>query len=361
MKFKNLNIMIKPVSSECNMTCKYCFYKDVARNRQIYDFGRMDNNTVDSLISNVFSSVEDNGNITFNFQGGEPLLAGHKYYEYLINKVDYFKKNHNISYNLQTNLTLLDDDYIKLFKYNKFLVGVSIDGPRTINDKYRRLNDRSSSFDLIISNIKKLEANNIEYNILTVLTNELSYKARKLYKFYKNNNFKYIQIIPCLNPINDKRSWGLTPKNFARFYKEFSDVWLEDKMSLKITMLEDVISLLYRCMPLQCGMLGKCSNDMIIEADGSIYPCDFYVLDKYKLAYISDDKLSEIYQCEKSLDFIKEKRNLTKICNSCKYIHICNGNCKRISVCLYDENYCGYKDFLEHFTLNLKEYISNNK
>lgn len=357
MKFNYFNVMIKPASSACNMNCEYCFYKDVAKHREIYNYGTMSEDTIENIIKKVFSATSDKATITFNFQGGEPLLAGHKYFDFFINKVEKYKSNQKINYNLQTNLTMLDEWYIDFFRNNKFLLGVSLDGFKENNDKFRKLG-KNSNFDIVMTNIERLNKASIDYNIITVLTSELSKNPKLLYKFYKKYGFKHIQIIPCLDPIGKDSKYGLSPENFYLFYKELSNIWLDDNMSIDILLFTDIIGLLYRQLPLQCGMLGKCSNDFIIEADGSVYPCDFYSFDRYKLGNINKDNLIEIYNSDIACNFINERKILSKECDNCKYYNICVGNCKRMARNLYTENYCGYKNFLEYFLQRLKKCVS---
>ena len=355
---KEISFLIKPASSLCNMACSYCFYADVSANRTCSSMGIMDATTSDVLIDKAFGL--DVHQINFCFQGGEPLLAGISYFEHFISYVKSKNASIKVNYLIQTNGYLLDDKWISLFKENAFLVGISLDGYLENHNKYRKDKNRKGTFQTIIRNLRKLEKNNIGYNILTVLTHELSKKPKKLYDFYKKNNFKYVQLIPCLpsldrNEIADR--FSLTPRDFSNFYKEFFDYWFEDYKKghyISVTLFDNIIPMYINIPPQQCGMLGRCQMQFIVEGNGNIYPCDFYVLDKYYCGNIKKDEIKDIITNQVSCSFINEKRKLCKKCTDCRFNYMCHGNCKRLSVCYYDENMCGYKDFLEYSEERMK-------
>jgi uncharacterized protein len=108
--------------------------------------------------------------------------------------------------------------------------------------------------------------------------------------------------------------------------------------------------------PIQCGYNGKCSKQLVVESDGTVYPCDFYVLDKYKLGNVSKNTVSELNNSFILNNFIDEKRRKCSLCDNCKYLNICHGQCKRMNVCYFDDNYCGYKLLLEHIEKIIMEY-----
>lgn len=175
-----------------------------------------------------------------------------------------------------------------------------------------------------------------------------------MYEFYKNNNLKYIQLIPCLptlegNPLTDR--YALLPSDFASFYKDFFDLWYLDFLKgnmMSVTLFDNIIPMYRGIPPQQCGMLGKCQIQFVIEGNGNVYPCDFFVLDKYCCGNININSFDELIQHKNALSFINENKMLCKECTNCTFYKMCYGNCKRLCVCYYNRYYCGYKDFLNY-------------
>lgn len=344
---KRSSYLIKPASSMCNMNCSYCFYSDVSNHRKNISNGIMKREIVNSLIVKALSDAQE---LIFAFQGGEPTLAGLDYFRYFVNKVNEMKKNHVIHYAIQTNGILIDEQWIQFFKENHFLVGLSIDGYRDNHDSVR-LKGNNRTYQQLKKTLYLLKKHHIEYNILTVVTKQLSYHADKLYDFYKKNNIHYIQLIPCLPKLNQSTdSFGLTPHDYYRFYHDFFKLWYQDLCRneyMSVSLFEDLLMIFKGRYPRTCGMLGQCQIQMIVEADGTIYPCDFYALDEYKLGNIMYDSIESILNSPNISLFINKKKQNTSLCDHCRFKNICHGNCHRMNVVYFNDHYCGYQQFLE--------------
>ena len=349
---EQITFLIKPASSLCNLACSYCFYGDVSSNRECASMGVMKESTSRVLIDKALSFEVKK--INFCFQGGEPLIAGIAYFEKFIAFVEEKKSSKIISYSLQTNGVLIDDRWISLFKKYDFLIGISLDGFLENHNKYRKDKKKKGTFNTIIHNIKKLEGNGIQYNILTVLTHGLSKKPKQLFEFFIKNKFQYIQLIPCLptlhgNTVIDR--YSLNPQDFSNFYKVFFDCWNKEYCKghyISIYLFDNIIPMYRNISPQQCGMLGKCQMQFVVEGNGNVYPCDFYVLDEYCSGNIETDQIKDIITNSVVQKFLNEPRKCCSKCGECRFKKMCYGNCKRLSVCYYDTNYCGYKDFLDY-------------
>lgn len=357
----NVSVLIKPSSSLCNIKCKYCFYIDEAQNRKIENNGIMTEKVMTAIIDKVLQNADKN--ILFSFQGGEPTTAGIEYFNSFIDYVNNRnKKNININYSIQTNGILIDDKWCELFKKNNFLVGLSFDMIKDIHDKYRTDKIGNATYNKVLETKKLFDAFNIEYNILTVLTSELSKYPKDVYKKIKKLNIKYTQFIPCLSEINScYNEYSIKPKEFSHFYKEIFSLWKEDffnNIYYSIQFFDNIIPLLGGgYAPMSCGINGICTNQMIIESNGDVFPCDFYCLDNYKLGNIADEDFDNIFYNQKAEYFINEKDNIInnddyKLCRSCRYFQICKLGCKRMLENMYidnkDKTFCGYKDFLDY-------------
>lgn len=354
---KYISFLIKPASSLCNLRCKYCFYYDVANNREIKSHNIMQEDTTQALVDKALGLGND-AQITFAFQGGEPTVAGIEYFEYFTSYVDSHKTNQTIYYAIQTNATLVDDKWCELFKKYNFLVGVSLDGCKDLHNYFRKDVNLDGTFDKVMDNIKLLEKYEIDFNVLTVLTSKLANYPKELFSFYMDNKFKYIQLIPCLPGLKENENlYSLKPKEFSNFYKIFFDEWLKELKKgkyISINLFDNLIQLFNGIRPSQCGILGYCLMQFVVEANGDVYPCDFYVLDEYLSGNIKKDSLVELLKSKNTQKFLNESRRECKECANCKFIKICNKNCKRLNITYFNDEYCGYKDFLEYAFYHLQ-------
>lgn len=361
----NYSYLIKPSSSACNLKCTYCFYHDVASHREVRSFGNMSETTQDSIINKTLD-VEDNAFISYAFQGGEPTLVGLPFFIEFINKVNQTKKpNQIIQYSIQTNGTLLNDEWVRFFKENHFLVGLSLDGYKDNHDYFRITNQNTETYHKVFKSLELLRKYEIDFNVLTVLTEQLAKHPQKLYNFYKDNKITHIQLIPCLPDLSSLSTFfALTPKRFASFYKSFYDFWLNDLLKgdyMSVGLFDNVIPMYRGVPPQQCGMVGNCAFQFVIESNGSVYPCDFFVLDEYNCGNINTETIREIAKNKIIHSFIHEPKRTCKECSTCPFLEMCHGNCKRLNVTYFDEEYCGYKEFLLHSEKSMREIASKIK
>lgn len=351
---KSISVLIKPVSSLCNLRCRYCFYGNVSDLRKVKSYGIMQEDTIKNIVNNTFEILDNGDIVTFAFQGGEPTLAGLRFFQYFIEYVSKMKKNTTVNYSIQTNGTLIDNQWCEFLKKNNFLVGLSLDLLEDLHDKNRVYSDNKGSYIDVINTKKLLETHKINFNILCVLTKQIALNPKEVFNFIKLNNVKYIQFIPCLDDLDckTKSEYSLEPKYFAYFYKIIFKLWKNefDKGNyISINLLDNLISVLITGIPSTCGIIGKCQPQFVIEADGSVYPCDFYVLDNFNLGNIKDNTLLDILRKSKMQEFLHKDINKESICLKCNFYKICGGGCKRMKNSMYidsSNNYCGYKEFL---------------
>lgn len=353
---KHISVLIKPASSLCNLRCKYCFYANVSSIREVRSYGRMKAETMKTMIQQIFADLEAGDHLTLAFQGGEPTLAGLSYYRQLVSAVQSQDKQVVLHYAIQTNGTLLNDQWCRFLKQNNFLVGLSIDGSSSHHDLNRLDTKGQGTFQRVLAAKKCLDTYGIEYNVLCVLTNQLAYEAETVFQFIKENQIRYVQLIPCLDDLDAaaRSNYGLTPQGFATFYQQLLTLWLQELEQgnyLSIKLFDDLIQLLVNQQLTACGILGNCQVQYVIEADGSVYPCDFYVLDEYRLGYIQEKTLRELFEQGISRQFICEKRELSAACQSCPFFQMCHGGCKRMKDAVYtdEEGFCGYQQLLYAF------------
>ncbi|MGN1419286.1 MAG: anaerobic sulfatase maturase [Acutalibacteraceae bacterium] len=343
-----LSIMVKPASSLCNLRCKYCFYCDVASVREDFSFGVMKTETAENLIRSALSFA-DGESVAFAFQGGEPLIAGMDYFSFFVETVKkYNEKNSRIFYSIQTNGTLLDDDWARFFTKNEFLVGLSLDGDYEAN-RFRLTADGQNSYYKIIRAANKLKKHKTEFNILTVLTGSCAENATRIYKYFRDNGFRYLQFIPCLRPFGDNSESELymTNEQYADFLIKIFNLYVKDFVRgnyVSIRYFDNLVRMYLGEKGEQCGMCGFCSHQFVAEGNGNIYPCDFYCTDEWLLGNINETELSDLAKSEKATEFLRESLVAPEKCKKCPYYPLCRaGGCKRQR---QDRDYCeAYKKF----------------
>lgn len=355
---KNYSVLIKPASSLCNLRCKYCFYADVSDKREIPSCGVIRPETTRRIIDNIFSGLEDGDHLTLAFQGGEPTVAGLECLEHFVDCVSAQTKWIQVDYVFQTNGILLDDAWCAFLKRNNVLVGLSLDGPDRFHNANRVTPGGRGTFHTVIETKRRLEQHGVDYNVLCVLTNETARYPRQIWKFLLEQQIRYVQFIPCLDGLEQTGNpQALTPHRFHSFYTELYHLWheaLEKGMHVSVKQFDDIVNLfLYGC-PTACGIAGRCSMQFVTESDGSVYPCDFYVLDEYKLGNLQVDSLSTLFEKYQYSGFATTREELPASCSQCRYLKFCRGGCKRMERNMYvDRGFCGYRALLDDILLPL--------
>ncbi len=348
---KAISFLIKPASSLCNMRCRYCFYSDVAAHRAQQSYGIMKPETSHALIDRALALAPD-AQITFAFQGGEPTCAGIGFFRDFTDYVDARRTDQQIHYAIQTNGLALDEQWLELLSDHRFLVGVSLDGYAEMHDWLRPDARGGRTHARILDNIKALKNAGIDTNVLTVLTDQLAQHPQALYRFYEREGLDFVQLIPCLPGLDTTSdAYSLEPESFAAFYKTFYRLWLEDYRRgkhMSVTLFDNLIPLFAGIPPQQCGMLGSCAPQFVVEGNGDVYPCDFYVLDRYCLGNIATSSLDELVTAPLLREFLAEPRRACTQCATCPFAGICHRNCKRQNIAYYRHDYCGYRYFLEY-------------
>lgn len=351
---KQLIVMIKPASSLCNLRCKYCFYADLAQMREKASFGIMQQDTVKRMLEVIHGDLDAGDRITFAFQGGEPTLAGLDYFRQFVGLVSEWEKEIHVEYALQTNATLLNDEWCRFLAEHHFLAGISLDLLPDCHNAVRVDAGGNGTYKQVRQAITLLEQYHVDYNVLCTLTNQIARYPQQVWKQICKLDLRYVQFTPCLDELGKpgQSVYALTPKRFASFYITLFSLWLADFRKgayRSIKLFDDLVNLIAFQMPTACGINGYCQPQVVVEADGSVYPCDFYCLDSYLLGNITQEKLSELHSSSKRYDFQNRPHQRPTLCSSCPYMQLCGGNCKRMQreiCCAPEDSYCGYQEFL---------------
>jgi uncharacterized protein len=330
-----INILIKPASSACNLHCKYCFYLDEAEKRSQSGYGMMSEATLETIVRKALEYGETQ--VGFAFQGGEPTLAGLDYYRKLLElQQKYNEKRVTISNSIQTNGMAIDADWAQFLAENHFLVGLSLDGPKEIHDLNRIDAKGAGSYNRIMKTVTLFKQSGVEYNILSVVSKPVARHIGKVYNYFVKQGFEYLQFIPCLDGLGvqpGRSPYSLTPRLYEDFLKRLFDLWYHDftvnGRRVSIRMFDNILQMLMGYPPESCDMKGRCSANIVVEADGSVYPCDFYALDEWKMGNVHEDGLAELIQGEIAKAFVAVSAGITEQCAGCEVYALCRGGCRR--------------------------------
>lgn len=325
------SLLIKPVSAVCNLDCTYCFYLDrEADPYKALPGRRMSLETLERLVDTyLFYSFP---NSVFAFQGGEPTLAGLPFFEKLVEfQKQYGRNGQSVSNALQTNAVLIDRHWCNLFREYNWLVGASLDGPEELHDRYRLNKEGRGTWKRVMAGIQLMQAEKVEFNVLCVLSQANVEKPRELYRFFRSLGIDNIQYIPLCEFAKDGEPlpFTITPDQYGRFLCETFDAWWPDRRKVRIRFFDNLAEALAGQKPGTCTMHETCDSYVVVEYNGDVFPCDFFVEKDWKLGNITLDSWPEISRRRRRYEFAANKTIAHAECQVCEYQSICHAGCPK--------------------------------
>jgi len=334
---QGLHVLTKPIGPICNLDCEYCFYlhKD-----QLYDGGerwRMSDETLEAYMRQTVEAQPDTvDEITFAWQGGEPTLMGVEFYERTIElQRKHVPANKRIQNTIQTNGVLLDDRWCEFLRANRFLVGLSIDGPAELHDRYRRDKQGRPTFEAVLRGLKLLEKHGVEYNLLIAVNRHNGDHGRRVYSYLRDNGARFVQFIPIVekravgtNPVSSR---SVQPEQFGNFLIEVFDEWIHrDVGRVYVQIIEEAVRAWLGMEPALCLFRRQCGRAIVLEHNGDLYSCDHFVDPNYKLGNIHDRPIIELANGDGQVRFGQDKEAaLPEYCRQCDVRFVCNGECPK--------------------------------
>lgn len=329
-----MHITVKPTSFQCNLKCDYCFY--LAKEEQFSYQPRMDEHTLKAFIKNYIDSAGDI--VNFTWQGGEPTLAGLDYFRKVTALQQEYSGTKKINNALQTNGLLLDDEWCLFLKKNNFLVGISIDGPEHLHNRYRITGSGRGTFDKVMNAINLLKEHQVEFNTLTVINNYNVHYPLEVYEFLKkigSRHMQFIELLETTHPNANKNhslnefsviEFSVPPVRYGNFMSEIFKSWVKkDVGNIFIRQFESTISRVLGNGHTSCIFQEACRNNFVVEANGDVYECDHFVWPEYKLGNILSESLSSL----ESTQLTAQKQVLSRECQACMFKPLCNGGCPK--------------------------------
>ena len=325
------NLLIKPTGPSCNLACDYCFYLE---KESLYPGkNRMELSTAERM---VYQLLEPGGPVTFSWQGGEPTLMGLDFFR----KAVEFQKKHGhsgqrITNTIQTNGLLLDEDWAKFFQKYNFLVGLSLDGPGDLHDAYRKSPGGKGSFAEVMQAAGLLEKHKVPFNVLTVLNRRTVKQPLRITNFFLQNDLNYIQFIPAIETVEadvggEISPFSPRPVEVGKFLDKVFQKWASSfPPRFSVRYFDSILNTCLGYEPGMCRIDANCGSYLVVEHNGDVYPCDFFVEKDLKLGNLNQTSLKEVAGGEEFNRFAEEKFEFSEECRDCDYLNYCYGGCQR--------------------------------
>ncbi len=373
---KPLYVMTKPVSSMCNLSCRYCYYLEKAnlyRNEDKAGRFTMSEDLLERFIRDYIES-QTMPQVLFSWHGGEALMRPLSFYKRVVELQKRYARGVQIDNSIQTNGILLTDEWCEFFRENGWLVGVSIDGPQEFHDEYRRNKMGQPSFRKVMQGINLLNKHGVEWNALAVVNDFNADYPLDFYNFFKEIDCRYIQFTPIverLYPHKDGRhlaspmdngkvplaDFSVSPEQWGEFLVTLFDEWVKEDVGKYFVQLFDAtLANWVGQQPGVCTMARTCGHAGVMEYNGDVYSCDHFVFPEYKLGNIRTHTLVEMMYGERQQQFGMDKyAKLPAQCKNCEFLFACNGECPKNRFAFTADgepglNYLcsGYKRYFRH-------------
>jgi uncharacterized protein len=324
----DFQLLIKPVSADCNQSCRYCFYRRAGALYADRASHRMSQQVLDLLVRRYLKLGMAQS--VFSWQGGEPTLAGLDFYRAAVQLMQvHGKGGQSVSNALQTNGLLLDDEWCSFLRQYRFLVGLSLDGPAEIHDRHRIRGDDQGTHADVLRALKRLQEQEVTFNVLAVVTSASASQARRIYGWLREQGVAHMQFIPCVEAEPDGRPspFSVSAEAFGEFLCELFDAWLpEARHGVSERLFDALIQRELTGRSGMCVLDGACGGYLVVEHNGDAYPCDFFVEDAWRLGNIEKTPLDALMQRGRMRQF-RALRRTPEQCESCRWKDLCRGGC----------------------------------
>ncbi len=383
---QGIHVVAKPIGPVCNLNCDYCFYLEKQALFGANEKYWMSDEVLSTFITNYIKS-QPTPVVEFVWQGGEPTLLGIDFFKRVIDLQKPFVRQKTITNSFQTNGTMLTDEWCAFLKKHNFMVGISLDGPKEIHDRYRRDRQGNGTFDRVMKGLRLLQKNKVEYNVLACVARETARRPIDVYRFFRDEGIEFVQLTPIVERDPDSQSshlglrlagpaaldrnepktevtpWTILPDEYGDFLIAIYEEWVHHDVGKVFVMnFEWALNAWIGNPSPVCIHAEQCGRSVVLEHNGDVYACDHCVYPQYKLGNISADHLLQMVEKSVQSGFgITKETALPRWCRECEVLQACRGGCPkhRFAKTYYDEpglHYlcAGYKKFFLHIRKYLR-------
>jgi len=331
-----VSVLVKPVSADCNLACRYCFYLPNAALYPDSPLHRMSPEVLEALVSQQMRLAArfPGAQASFCWQGAEPTLAGLDFYRRVVElQQRHGSPGQSVANALQTNALLIDDEWAAFLAEYNFLVGVSLDGPPDIHDHYRRSAAGGGSHARVMRAIERLRAHGVEFNILTMVTPVSASRADDVWDFMAAHDLRFLQFIPCAerDPATGRLAdYSVAPAAYGRFLCRAFDRWIADGWRRTyVRLFNDLLAMTAGRPAPSCTFKDRCGDYVVVEYNGDVYACDFFVQPEWRLGNLLEGSLEGACDTPAYESFAARKGALGPVCTACEWKALCQGGCPK--------------------------------
>jgi len=383
---EGIHVVAKPIGPVCNLNCEYCFYLEKQALFGADEKYRMSDEVLSAFIAN-YIKAQPTPVVEFVWQGGEPILLGIDFFKRVIELQKPFARQKAITNSFQTNGTLLNNEWCDFLKRHNFMVGISLDGPKEIHDRYRRDPQGRGTFDRVMQGLRLLQKHKVEYNVLACVARDTATQPLDVYQFFKDQGVEFIQFTPIVERLPDASCrqlglrlagpatmekevvptevtwWTVIPEEYGDFLIAIYEEWVRHDVGKVFVMnFEWALNAWIGNPSPVCVHAEYCGRSVVLEHNGDVYACDHCVYPEYKLGNISADNLLQMVEKSVQSGFgITKETALPRWCRECEVLPACRGGCpKHRFVRTYQDEpglhylCAGYRKFFLHIRKYLK-------
>ncbi|MBU2549230.1 MAG: anaerobic sulfatase maturase [Proteobacteria bacterium] len=327
------SLLVKPAGPDCNLACGYCFYKDKAE--RFPGGHRMSHDVLENTIRQAMEQAGPE--ISVGWQGGEPTLMGLDFFQRAVAFEERYGRGQVVGNGLQTNGLLLDRKWAAFFRRYRFLIGLSLDGPEHVHDHYRRSLSGQGSWERAVGAARLLLDERVEVNALSVVNDHSACFPDEIYAFLKETGLSYMQFIPCVetDPLNPGRAapFSVSAEHYGAFLCRVFDLWRADfvdgRPTTSIRFFDSVFYLYAGLTAPECTLRPECGTYLVVEHNGDVFACDFFVEDQWRLGSLLESRLVDLLNSNRQVEFGRIKSRLPGRCRDCRWLPLCRGGCPK--------------------------------
>ncbi|MEW6253688.1 MAG: anaerobic sulfatase maturase [Planctomycetota bacterium] len=329
------SVLVKPAGPDCNLACAYCFYLDRARLFGGAALHRMDARVLEATIQQTLSAGA--AQVSFGWQGGEPTLMGVPFFQRAVElEQRHGRSGQTVGNGLQTNGLLIDAAWCRFLRDQRFLVGLSLDGPQHVHDRYRLARGGQPTWARVRDAAKRLLDGGVEVNALAVVNDHSAAYPLEIYAFLRDSGLRHMQFIPCLERepgAAGPTAFSVRPEPLGRFLCAVFDAWRADfragRPTTFVRWFDSVFATYVGVRAPECTLLPECGRYVVVEHNGDVFACDFYVVPEWRLGNVCTGRLVEMLNAQRQARFGRRKAALAATCQACRWLAQCRGGCPR--------------------------------